>query len=365
MDRARMMRRLRNRRLRSRPSGWFIAAALVYAGALLGAGLWPYDFQTRCNDCENGATAAPGVPGFRFAQEGMVIDDEGGRLLHARLSGASGITVAVVARSDALFQQGPARIVSLSAGADERNLTIGQVRSGLEFRLRTPGTGRNGSRPHTRAAGVVWPGETALFVATYDMSAFRIFADGALAAERPLDAGPLTGWDPDFTLLFGNETTGDRPWRGHLFDVAIYDQAFDPARAAALTPGDLAAPVPERVYHLATRRRMGACRIPARYANDHKWDRLGFGHRTAGDILMNAAAWTPLGFLAALALGAGTWRRGLLAMAVIAGFAATVEIGQSSLFSRTSSAFDLAAGLSGAALGLVLAGLRTQRRPRF
>ena len=41
-------------------------------------------------------------------------------------------------------QTGPARIVSLSADTGAQNFTLGQEGSDIEFRLRTPVSGRNG-----------------------------------------------------------------------------------------------------------------------------------------------------------------------------------------------------------------------------
>ncbi len=44
----------------------------------------------------------------------------------------------------------------------------------------------------------------------------------------------LDNWNCDYPLLIANEGTVDRPWRGKIEGVAIYDQALDPERIAAL-----------------------------------------------------------------------------------------------------------------------------------
>jgi hypothetical protein len=51
-------------------------------------------------------------------------------------------------------QYGPARIVSISADADRRNITIGQERDALIIRLRTPASGENGQKPELLMPGV-------------------------------------------------------------------------------------------------------------------------------------------------------------------------------------------------------------------
>lgn len=37
----------------------------------------------------------------------------------------------------------------------------------------------------------------------------------------------LDAWDHGYPLVFGNESTGDRPWFGRLRSVSIYDRALD------------------------------------------------------------------------------------------------------------------------------------------
>lgn len=343
--------------------------ALAYAALMVVVGLWPFNFQTRCNECLNGAKAAD--PGFRFESAGVVVDEGAGPPLYDRLVGASGITVVVDMESGGFFQQGPARIISLSRDASGRNFTIGQERDGLVFRLRTPETGVNGSKPATIARWTVWPGWRRVFAASYDGRVFRIYADGALAAERVLDAGGFEGWERDFTLLFGNETNGDRPWRGRLYEATVYNRALRAEEAAALSPG---AAMPEEglIYRLTARcgagqgALSGSCRMPATYANDHDWRFLNPGVRAWSDYALNAALWAPLGALCAALAGAvrrggrgGSGRgRALLALAAAAALALGVEAGQAPLFSRTSSLLDLIAALAGLGLAASVTAFR-------
>jgi hypothetical protein len=346
------------------PRRAFAALLGLCAAAVATLALWPFDLQAPCTLCRNGAEIVPGVPGFAFPRDGLVLDPGAGPELSRRLAGAKGFTVVALARSDGLLQRGPARIASLSRGPSARNFTIGQERTRLVLRVRTPLTGVNGAAPATEAAFAMWPGETRLLAATYDGAAFRIHVDGALLAEHRLAAGGFGGWDPDATLLFGNETSGDRPWHGHLHDLAVYDRALDAAEVRALPKDDLAGGGGGRdpVYHLASRcptgaaretsegLRVGHCLIPAEYRNDHGWKTLAAGRRQASDYLFNFLLWLPPGALAAAAAG---WRRRRLALLLAAGaaLAAGLEIGQAGLFSRTSSLHDLLAALAGLAAG--------------
>jgi hypothetical protein len=43
----------------------------------------------------------------------------------------------------------------------------------------------------------------------------------------------LSNWDPNYRLFLGNEGSLDRPWRGTLYMVALYDRALTPDEVAA------------------------------------------------------------------------------------------------------------------------------------
>ncbi|MBN2092021.1 VanZ family protein, partial [candidate division KSB1 bacterium] len=63
---------------------------------------------------------------------------------HAKKSNQ--FSIEVLFEPENLTQTGPARIISCSNSTDERNFTLGQVGQNLNFRVRTPLTGLNGSK---------------------------------------------------------------------------------------------------------------------------------------------------------------------------------------------------------------------------
>jgi hypothetical protein len=75
-------------------------------------------------------------------------------------------------------QRGPARIVSFSRDSHARNFTLGQQGSEIEFRLRTPVTGRNGSLLTLTAPDGVAAREIVHLVATYRDGVARLYVDG-------------------------------------------------------------------------------------------------------------------------------------------------------------------------------------------
>lgn len=122
-------------------------------------------------------------------------------------------------------QKGPARMISLSADTNQRNLTVGQESKKYEVRLRTTSTSGNGI-PSTETSD--HSAKTALthLVFTRDASgAARIYVNGKQQASQKVP-GNLSNWSKDFRLVLANENTGDRPWLGEFHLVALFNRAL-------------------------------------------------------------------------------------------------------------------------------------------
>ncbi|HEY9880858.1 MAG TPA: VanZ family protein [Leptolyngbyaceae cyanobacterium] len=98
--------------------------------------------------------------------------------LNERIKQSAQLTLDVVVRPDSLKQRGPARILSLSKNARQRNLTLGQEGSNLVLRLRTPVTGQNGSNPEMIVPQVFTDSNPRHLVMTYVNSTLRVYVDG-------------------------------------------------------------------------------------------------------------------------------------------------------------------------------------------
>jgi len=149
--------------------------------------------------------------------------------LMSRLKEAGKLSVEAHIRPANLTQSGPARIVSMSADPGRRNFTLGQAGAELVFRLRTAGTSENGTpelATQCRALG----GAPVHVVATFDGQRRRIFVDGRAVAECGTQGG-FGSW-AEFPLVVGNEATGDRPWLGQVYLVAIYERALSAEEVA-------------------------------------------------------------------------------------------------------------------------------------
>ena len=123
-------------------------------------------------------------------------------------------------------QQGPARVVSISADSGKRNLTLGQERDRYQFRLRTTSTSVNGI-PETNSGAKT--ASSKLTHVAYTRSSggqAMLFVNGKRSAQKKV-AGKLSNWDRSFPLVLANERTGDRPWLGEIHLVAIYQRALN------------------------------------------------------------------------------------------------------------------------------------------
>ena len=125
-------------------------------------------------------------------------------------------------------QSGPARIVTLSKDTGYRNFTLGQQSDAYDVRLRTTYTSDNGT-PSLRTSNVVLTNQLTHVVYTRDVfGAIKLYMDGALVASGT-EGGDCSVWDNYYALALANELTGDRPWLGTYYMVAIFDRAINQA----------------------------------------------------------------------------------------------------------------------------------------
>ncbi|MEM1429729.1 MAG: LamG-like jellyroll fold domain-containing protein [Pseudomonadota bacterium] len=333
-----------------------IAGALAISAVTY---LWPLEFVFPRYSVANSATLAD--HSLSFERPGIVIDAAGGALIHRALSSGDAFTIAVSAEASDIDQDGPARFVSQSTGILTRNFMLGQDAGDLVFRVRTPVLGDNGDGADFRAKGVIRPGVKQFLVASYAPDGVRLYVDGQMAADIPFDGGALVGWDPSFPIVFGNELTGDRPWRGRLYDVALYDAAFPPDRVFSLTAGstDIAS---DDVYRLSSRcfrpqgngqaraGEFGRCTVPPILEVAHPVEILALKRRFPSDIAQRLLLWIPIGFLVQAIFLSRRWPFPIL---VVCGWAASLEFLQVFVPARSSTLLDLCIAILAGYLGIL------------
>lgn len=122
-------------------------------------------------------------------------------------------------------QTGPARIASISTSPTQRNVTLGQDGNRYDIRLRTTERDNNGlpSISTSESSVSLRPSHV---VFTRDRGGrASIYIDGKRVSHA-VSGGQFRNWDMGHELILGNEATGDRPWLGQLYLVAIYSRAL-------------------------------------------------------------------------------------------------------------------------------------------
>ena len=130
-----------------------------------------------------------------------------------------------------MVQEGPARIVSYSAGTAARNFTLGQTQYNYDFLQRSSTTDANGEAALSTAdADEDLQATLQHVVVTFDpLNGRKIYVNGVFTDDLdPVPAGNLSDWDDSFAFVLGNEVSNDRLWQGTIRMVAIHNRALTP-----------------------------------------------------------------------------------------------------------------------------------------
>ncbi len=125
-------------------------------------------------------------------------------------------------------QEGPAGIVSYSAGTTNRNFTLGQTLYNYDFLNRSSLSDQNGL-PQLSTADADEVLQTSLqhVVATFSPTeGKRIFVNGELVASDATAGGSLADWNDTYAFVIGNEVSSDRSFSGTFRMVAIHNRAL-------------------------------------------------------------------------------------------------------------------------------------------
>ncbi|WP_414752824.1 VanZ family protein [Anabaena sp. CCY 9910] len=97
--------------------------------------------------------------------------------LSQRMSQTSEFTISTAIATTNVNQKGPARIISVSGSSQRRNWTLGQQGNSLDFRLRTPLTGENGTELKLNIPNIFTDTYLHHLVITYSRGNIQIYVD--------------------------------------------------------------------------------------------------------------------------------------------------------------------------------------------
>ncbi len=155
---------------------------------------------------------------------------------------ANALTVEAWIKPAASDQEGPARIVTVSADPFNRNLTLGQEFGAYDMRLRTTHTSENGVPSLVTPDGLATPDLVHLLYTRDAAGQATIYRNGEVVAQDQVTGNLLT-WDDGFRLALANELSQDRPWLGEYHRVAFFDRALSEAEIASRYEAGPRAPV--------------------------------------------------------------------------------------------------------------------------
>jgi hypothetical protein len=126
-------------------------------------------------------------------------------------------------------QEGPARIVSYSAGVDQRNFTLGQSMYNYDFLHRSSTTDANGEPAHSTADADedVQAAEQHVVITFDPTNGRRIYVNGTFTDDVDETAsGNINDWDDSYALVLGSEVSGAYPWAGKVRLLAVHNRAL-------------------------------------------------------------------------------------------------------------------------------------------
>ncbi len=178
-----------------------------------------------CQTCNSQVSWGDGT--LNVSSHSLIGSNKVGTKLIDGIQETQEITIEAWIKTNSLTQSGPARIVTLSADAGNRNFTLGQDGDDYEVRLRTTTTGNNGFGKTVTSTGSQVQTEFSHVVYSRDNTGFAsLYVNNQLVGSNTID-GDFSNWNAGYQFALANELDSTRHWLGSYDLVAIYNQAFD------------------------------------------------------------------------------------------------------------------------------------------
>jgi len=149
--------------------------------------------------------------------------------LHTLITSTGEFSIEAWLTPNNVVQEGPARIVTYSAGDNDRNFTLGQSQYNYDFMLRSQNSTNNGTPIlSTPDAAEELQATLQHVVLTYSATSGRkIYVNGKLIDVNDDEPSPLASWDDSFALILGTEASNNYKWQGDIRLLAIYNRELE------------------------------------------------------------------------------------------------------------------------------------------
>ncbi|MGM0474625.1 MAG: LamG-like jellyroll fold domain-containing protein, partial [Bacteroidota bacterium] len=162
--------------------------------------------------------------------ENTIISHEGqADGLIQELAATNEITLEAWIKQEEIEQSGPARIITLSSDNSERAATLAHEGNKAYYnyvsRLTTSKTDINGTPQLNTKQNFLSSSLHHVVYTRNSQGNEKIYVNGMVLASGKRE-GDFSSWDEDYQFALANEITGERPWQGILYLVALYNRAL-------------------------------------------------------------------------------------------------------------------------------------------
>lgn len=165
-------------------------------------------------------------PGFlRLKKNTIIQSKKPATALSEAIKKSGELSVEVWITPESTTLNGPARILTLSKNASERNFTLGQDGNKFDFRIRTDESSINGTPSLASEKRSLTKKLTHVVFTRNIKGDSSIYINGRKNSESKLK-GKLSNWDNNYRLALGNEFDAQRAWRGSYHKIAIYSKSL-------------------------------------------------------------------------------------------------------------------------------------------
>jgi len=159
---------------------------------------------------------------------GYLVSNDAGPDIFKASRGGSELTLEAIFSPASMDQAGPARIVSLADESDEPDFALEQEGQDFMLRIKTD----TESPPPSPPRLTINSSDTPLHLTmTYRYGELIAYRDGMEIARSTDQRGSLGSWRSG-PLTLGADAAGERPWRGVMEAVALYNRCLEPGEVA-------------------------------------------------------------------------------------------------------------------------------------
>jgi hypothetical protein len=165
---------------------------------------------------------------FYELKGGYLVANDAGQDIFNAGRGGSELTVEAVFSPASMDQAGPARIVALADEGDEPDFALEQEGQDFMLIIKTDDQSQPPSPPRLTIDSVDSPLHLTM---TYRYGELIAYRDGMEIARSKELRGSLGTWRSG-PLTVGADAAGERPWRGIMEAVALYNRCLEPGEVA-------------------------------------------------------------------------------------------------------------------------------------